>query len=258
MRRRWLSAIFPLLICVSTAKAGSTALVSIVIDDLGYNHALARQALDLPGPVSYSILPELPDSATLSRIAREKHRDVLLHIPMQAVGGQAMGPGGLSIDMSKEEIRKVVEADLATVPQAIGISNHMGSAFTSDLDAMRRFMGDMKEHHSLFFLDSLTTNETKARSVAAESGIPMIARDVFLDNDRTPEALETQFNLMLRIAEKYGRALAIAHPYPETLEFLEQRLHALKNGPVRLVPVSLLVKSSQEEKQYAQGPGTAR
>ncbi|MDX5152258.1 MAG: divergent polysaccharide deacetylase family protein, partial [Acidiferrobacterales bacterium] len=125
MPGRWLSAIFLLLIGISTAKAGNTALVSIVIDDLGYNHALARQALDLPGPVSYSILPELPDSATLARIAREKHRDVLLHIPMQAVGGQAMGPGGLSIDMSDTEIRNIVEADLATVPDAVGISNHM-------------------------------------------------------------------------------------------------------------------------------------
>jgi len=258
MPRRWLSAILLLLIGISTAKAGNTALVSIVIDDLGYNHALAQQALDLPGPVSYSILPELPDSATLARSAREKHRDVLLHIPMQAVGGQAMGPGGLSIDMSDEEIRKVVEADLATVPEAVGISNHMGSAFTGDLDAMRRFMGDMKEHENLFFLDSLTTNKTKARSVAMESGVPLIARDVFLDNERTPEALEAQFNLMLRIAEKYGRALVIAHPYPETLEFLEQHLHSLKDGPVRLVPVSLLVQSSQKEKQYAQGPGTAR
>ena len=258
MPRRWLSAILLLLIGISTAKAGNTALVSIVIDDLGYNHALAQQALDLPGPVSYSILPELPDSATLARTAREKHRDVLLHIPMQAVGGQAMGPGGLSIDMSNDEMRKVVEADLATVPEAVGISNHMGSAFTSDLNAMQRFMVDMKGHENLFFLDSLTTNKTKARSVTAEAGVPMIARDVFLDNERTPEALETQFNLMLRIAQKYGRALAIAHPYPETLEFLEQRLHSLKDGPVRLVPVSLLVQSSQKEKQYAQGPGTAR
>ena len=258
MPGRWLSALFLLLIVMPAVKAGNTALVSIIIDDLGYNHALARQALNLPGPVSYSILPELPDSATLARIAQEKHRDVLLHIPMQAMGGQAMGPGGLSTDMSGVEIGKILQADLATVPEAIGISNHMGSLFTSDLEAMRRFMTDMKTHKNLFFVDSLTTSETKAHSVAAESGIEIISRDVFLDNERTPEAIEAQFNLMLRIAEKYGRALAIAHPYPETLEFLEQRLHSLKNGPVRLVPISLLVKSSQKEKQYAQGPGTAR
>jgi len=255
---RWLSALFLLLIVIPTANAASTALVSIIIDDLGYNHALARQALNLPGPVSYSILPELPDSATLTRMAQEKHRDVLLHLPMQAVGGQAMGPGGLSVNMNSEEIGKILEADLATVPLAVGISNHMGSRFTSDAEAMRRFMHDMKSHSRLFFVDSLTTSKTKARSVAAETGIPLISRDVFLDNERTPEALEAQFNLMLRIAEKYGRALAIAHPYPETLEFLEQHLHSLKTGPVRLVPISLLIKSSQEEKQYAQGPGTAR
>jgi polysaccharide deacetylase 2 family uncharacterized protein YibQ len=258
MPGRWLAALILLLIVSPTVKAGNTALVSIIIDDLGYNHALAQQALNLPGPVSYSILPDLPDSATLARIAREKHRDVLLHIPMQAIGGQAMGPGGLTTDMSGEEIGKILAGDLATVPEAVGISNHMGSRFTGDVDAMRLFMADMKTYKNLFFVDSLTTNKTKARSVATESGIEIISRDVFLDNERTPEALEAQFNLVLRIAEKYGRALAIAHPYPETLEFLEQHLHSLKNGPVRLVPISLLVKSLQKEKQYAQGPGTAR
>jgi len=258
MPGRWLSALVLLLSVTPTAHAGNAALVSIIIDDLGYNHALAQQALNLPGPVSYSILPDLPDSVSLAKTAREKHRDVLLHIPMQAVGGQAMGPGGLSTDMNGEEIGRILATDLATVPEAVGISNHMGSRFTSDIDAMRLFMTDMKSHKNLFFVDSLTTNKTRARSVAAESGIEVISRDVFLDNERTPEALEKQFNLMLRIAEKYGRALAIAHPYPETLEFLEQHLHSLKNGPVRLVPISLLVKSSQKEKQYAQGPGTAR
>lgn len=247
-----------LSIAVSPVYADTTAYIAIIIDDLGYNRALAHRALDLPGPVSYSILPDLPESPLLAKLAREKHRDVLLHLPMEPVGEQAMGPGGIRTNMDDSEIAGILASDLATVPEAVGISNHMGSRFTSDLEAMRRFMAGMKTHQSLFFVDSMTTSKSKARTVATESGIAFISRDVFLDNDRSPEKIEARFDQMLRIAEKYGRAVAIAHPYPETLEFLEQRLHSLKDGPVRLVPVSLLVNSSQREKQYAQGPGSTR
>jgi len=254
---RWLALSF-LLFIPPAAQAANSALVSIIIDDLGYNQALAQRALNLPGPVSYSILPELSDSAMLARIAEEKHRDVLLHLPMQAIGGQAMGPGGLSTEMNNEAIKNILSSDLATVPNAVGISNHMGSLFTSDPDAMHKFMGDMKNYQNLFFLDSLTTSKSQARAVAEQNGIPFISRDVFLDNERTPEAIAAQFELTLKIAEKFGRAVAIAHPYPETLEFLEQNLHSLKNGSVRLVPISLLVKAAQSEKKYAQGPGTTR
>ena len=66
-------------------------------------------------------------------------------------------------------------------------------------------------------------------------------RDVFLDNDRGPAAIEKQYMELLGIAQERGYAIAIAHPYPETLEFLQQHLQALKDGPIRLVPVSLLL-----------------
>lgn len=241
----WLVAL--LLLASPPVHARPPALIAIIIDDIGYNDALAERALALPGPVSYSILPGLPNSARYADNAHARKRDVLLHMPMEPVGDQPMGPGGITVDMTPGEITAALDSGLQTVPGAIGVSNHMGSRFTGDREAMQRFLSSMKRHPGLFFLDSLTTPDTWVRPIAAQLQIPVLSRDIFLDNERSEEKISAQFDKLLVLAQKRGRALAIAHPYPETLEFLEQRLHALKTGPVRLVPVSLLLNRTPEK-----------
>ncbi len=249
MTGRWHKALLiALMFFPYVASAKPPALIAIVIDDLGYNAKLAQQALALPGPVSYGILPNLPESTELADKARAKYRDVLLHIPMEPIGDHAMGPGGLTTEMDTSELKKVLTETLASVPNAIGISNHMGSRFTGDREAMRRFMTTMQSHEKLIFVDSLTTGKSKVRFAATEADIPILSRDIFLDNERDTEKIGQQLDRLVRIAKKRGYALAIAHPYPETLEFLEQRLHDFKNGPVRLVPVSLLLSSPKRER----------
>lgn len=238
---RFLVLMLPVLPALPVTAAAPPAMIAIVIDDLGYNPQLARQAIDLPGPVSFGILPDLPQSRELADKAHGLHRDVLLHIPMEPVGDQLLGPGGLTTSMNEEEIGTTVTTSLASVPHAIGISNHMGSRFSADETAMRLFLSQFKNRPDLFYLDSLTTPKSQGRRLATELGIPVIVRDVFLDNDRGPAAIEKQYMELLGIAQERGYAIAIAHPYPETLEFLQQHLQALKDGPIRLVPVSLLL-----------------
>ena len=47
---------------------------------------------------------------------------------------------------------------------------------------------------------------------------------MFLDNERTTAAIDSAFHRALRLARKQGVALIIGHPYPQTLDYLEQRL----------------------------------
>ncbi len=54
-------------------------------------------------------------------------------------------------------------------------------------------------------------------------------------------AIARAWQLTLFIARKRGSALAIAHPYPETLALLETELSRLKSAGVRLVPPSELI-----------------
>src|SRR5690606_2541600 len=76
----------------------------------------------------------------------------------------------------------------------------------------------------LFFIDSRTTAQTQAAIAAGAAGVPHLSRQVFLDNQRTPEAIGQAFDQALAIARRTGTAVMIGHPYPQTIDYLERRL----------------------------------
>ncbi len=91
----------------------------------------------MPGAITYSILPHTPYGKTIAVKANAKHKDVMLHIPMEAENGKKLGPGGLTSTMKQHEITASLQASLAEIPFAIGINNHMGSHLTQLDEPMR-------------------------------------------------------------------------------------------------------------------------
>jgi hypothetical protein len=78
-------------------------------------------------------------------------------------------------------------------------------------------------------------------SVASESGIPAVKRDVFLDPDESPETVAREYERLKALARKNGLAVGIGHPYPATIELLEQRLPDLAAEGIELISISELV-----------------
>ena len=64
---------------------------------------------------------------------------------------------------------------------------------------------------------------------------------MFLDPDRTPDAIASQWNRLLGRARRNGFAIGIGHPYPATLELLERVLPEISADGVMLVPLSVLM-----------------
>jgi hypothetical protein len=162
------------------------------------------------------------------------------------------GPGVVLRSDTDEEIARTVIEDLSTVPGAVGINNHMGSAATADPRVMRAVVRVLAER-GLFLLDSRTTEATVARRVADEAGLPAISRHVFLDSVATPPAVARSYRELLAKAKRDGVALAIGHPYPATLDLLERELPLLAEQGIRLVRVSQLAsRSPKSEVRRAQ------
>jgi polysaccharide deacetylase 2 family uncharacterized protein YibQ len=235
---RYLSGVF-MLLSAGLAAAQATPRIAIIIDDLGYQLAAGRRAIELPGPVSYAILPATPSGRMLARAAHERGKEVLLHLPLEAVGHEGpVEPGGISLDMSRAAFHEAFDAALASVPYAVGVSSHRGSLLTRHPGHMQWLMQEIGAHNGLFFVDSYTTSASVAMQIASEYGIAATRRHVFLDSDRSPEAIAREFERLTQIARRQGIAIAIGHPYPETLSFLEARLAELDVFALRLVPVS--------------------
>lgn len=216
--------------------------VAIIIDDLGRSREEGLRVAALPGPVACAFLPHAPHTRELAKRVHATNKEVVLHLPMASVDHRPLDAGGLTLDMTQDELIRTLQEDLAAVPHVSGINNHMGSLLTRHPGHMMWLMHELRRHERLFFVDSRTTVATVARQMAQETGVPAVERDVFLDSDPEPEAIRAQFDRLLKLARKQGFALGIGHPYGSTLDLLESALYRLEEEGVRLVAVSELIE----------------
>ena len=220
----------------------ATASIALIIDDLGNQLHQGRQAVALPGPVACSFLPNAPYTRQLARLADAGNKEIMLHLPMQAVSDAAREPGELTLDMTQQQLMDTLQRHLAEVPKVSGINNHQGSLLTRHPGHMAWLMQGIIRHGPLFFVDSRTTTATVALQMANEYGVPGIERKVFLDNVLEPAAVLRQFRQLLASARANGTALGIGHPNPETLDLLARELPRLADYNVQLVPVRRLIE----------------
>jgi polysaccharide deacetylase 2 family uncharacterized protein YibQ len=225
-----------------------TPVIAIVLDDLGNNLAQGREALALQGELTYAFLPHTPYAAILSRQAHATARESIVHLPMQSLNNRALGQGGLTLDMDETELQHTLMGNLASVPFAVGSNNHMGSVLTGNMEVMSKLMGMLVERGDMYFLDSRTHESTVAEQAARQAGLPTSRRDVFLDTQRDQAYISDQLSLLLAKAKQQGSAVAIGHPYPETLAVLARRLPELDGLGVELVPLSRLIEQQITEK----------
>lgn len=241
IRKRALLAAAALLL-VAQSPASESARVAIIIDDLGYQLEAGRRAIELPGPLAYAILPATPRGEYLAQLARERGKEVLLHLPLAAAGPSgAAEPGGIVLEMSRAALRAAFARAMDSVPGAIGVSSHRGSLLTRHPGHMGWLMNEIAQRDGLFFIDSYTTHQSIALQMAREAGVAAAKRDVFLDHERDQPAVRRELERLKKLAREHGAAIAIGHPYPETLEVLEQVLPELADDGIELVPLSDLV-----------------
>lgn len=199
------------------------AYLSLIIDDLGQNPERDSRTLALPGPVTLAIMPDTPHATEFARQAHHARKTVMLHMPMDP----ATGPYAWHPELPLPELESRLNAALLKVPYAAGINNHMGSRMTAEPVAMTWLMEELQRRH-MFFVDSRTSAKTVAAAQAQRIGLASVSRDVFLDDERTAEAITRQLQTAIRLARKQGSAVVIGHPYPVTLDVLERELPKLK------------------------------
>lgn len=215
------------------------AKLAILIDDFGYRLHNENQVLQMPKAVSIAIFPNAPDTRVMMEKAHQQGREILIHLPMAPLSKQPLEKDTLTPSMSREEVKRIVDKAIASVPYAVGINNHMGSAMTSSLAGMENVMQAMNAHN-LFFLDSMTIGNTKSVQAAAGTRVRVIKRNVFLDDVQNEAEIRHQFERAIQLARRNGYAIAIGHPHPTTVRVLQQMLPNLPSDIVLVRPSDLL------------------
>ena len=217
--------------------------VAIVIDDMGYDMRRLRSLLDIDAQITVAVLPHLRFSREVAMEAYSRGWEVLLHMPMEPHNMEVNDPGegALLTAMDDAELRLKMNEGLDDVPYIIGVNNHMGSKFTEDSARIITVLGVVKER-GLFFLDSRTSPGSVAGTLAKEMGVGWVSRNVFLDNTRDEQYIRDRLDELVRIARKRGGAVAIGHPYPETIAALKSALGSMSFDGVEVVRLSELVE----------------
>jgi uncharacterized protein len=227
---------------VAAPAVQGRARIAIVIDDLGVDRRRTERTIALKGPLTLSFLAYAADLPHLTEAARRAGHELMVHVPMEPMShGEDMGPNGLAVSLSHDELLRRLRWDLDRFDGYVGINNHMGSRFTSDVQGMTAVMEELKVR-GLLFIDSRTIASTVAAERAQRLGVPNASRDVFLDNERDATAVAERLAVLEARARRQGSAIAIGHPHDGTLAELTLWLDTLASKGLVLVPVSAIVK----------------
>ena len=223
--------------------AATGARLAIILDDVAGDDSAASvdSIFALHYPLTLSVLPNHAHSAEIATEAHRRGYQVMLHLPMEAVGNERPEAGELHPGMPPAEVSKELSGMLASVPYASGVNNHQGSLATSNPQLMNELMPLLRDRN-LFFVDSRTTAATIAFDTARNDGVRTTFRNVpFLDDVRDVTAIRHQLSLAFKDAREKGEAIAIGHPHPETLRALAEMLPEAQASGIRLVHVSEVV-----------------
>ena len=84
-------------------------------------------------------------------------------------------------------------------------------------------------------MDSMTTSQSVGRQIGSMIGLPVLKRDVFLDNDDRPEAIREQVRMLASIARQRGYAIGIGHYHVHTIQVLNEEIPRLEAGGFDMV-----------------------
>ncbi len=199
--------------------------LAIIIDDTT-TKSQVKNIKSLGLNLTMSFLPpskRRPNSAKLA----SKEKFYMVHLPMEAMHFTAEEPSTLRVSDTKKDIEKRINYIIKLFPRVRYINNHTGSKFTSDELSVNKLITVLNKKH-IYFIDSRTTAKTKVPLVMKNFGLKYMARDVFLDHHQDKAYIKKQIKEAVRIAKKYGTAIAIGHPHKNTLLALKESKELLK------------------------------
>lgn len=217
--------------------------IGICIDDCGAVDPTQPsqpiyKMLRLPFKMTFAVLPYRSYTA---QTAEEIHRhggEVILHQPMAAITVPNPGAGGITANMTLEEVRNTVTTNLGLIPYVVGMNNHMGSLITQQRDKMQVCMEVLKSL-GYYFFDSRTITTSVAYDVAKEQGLLTGERDLFIDGNNTEQAKELIRSLALRALYAPNLPhLAIGHVRSSTADALVEMVPELEALGVEVWQIS--------------------
>lgn len=216
--------------------------VAIIISELGLSNAATTAAIQqMPADVTLAFSPYADGLDRWIGLARAAGHEVLINLPMEPINFPANDPGprALLTNLSAQQNLERLDWVLGRVSGYVGVTNHMGSRFTTMPDALKPVLATISER-GLMFIDSRASARSIAAKMASDMGLPRAINDRQIDQEASRLAIDNRLAEIERIAQDTGSALAMAEPYPVTLERLSEWLRTLDTKGLVLAPVTAM------------------
>ncbi len=230
---------------VQQVLAPSKSDVAIVIDDFGGNAKGIREMMELPFPLTFAVMPFEEHSREQAEAAVSRNFEVIVHMPFEAFHAQAgwYGKKHISTSSPNSEIRRLIEEAFQILPMATGMSNHMGSKATADPRIMAAVLEETARLNRFFF-NSKTAYHSPIARLTASLGLPYLERDLFLDQQASPQYIHEQLQELIDLSRRKGVAVGIGHvgtSGPVLAEILKREIPRYRMQGIRLVRLSELL-----------------
>ncbi len=225
------------------ADRSQRSRISIVVAGMGLSRSATIAAIQqLPGTVTLAFAPFASDLEAWIEQARAAGHEVMLQLPMEPYDYPVNDPGPYTLltSLSVEDNIERLEWLLSRFTGYVGVTNYMGSRFTSSPQHVRPILEVLKQR-GLMFLDSRSSRNSVAAGIADEIELARALNNRFLDNVASRAAIDARLDDIERIAKATGYAIGIGFPYPVTIERVAAWAAMLEGKNLVLTPVSALV-----------------
>lgn len=217
------------------------ARIAIVLDDWGYNQENLASLKQIPYPLTLAVLPNLSFSRSVGVYGHSLGKQIILHLPMEPHESVNLEKNTIMTFMDDKHIEEILAQDLGSIPYVRGVSNHMGSKAVENKNTIFAVFKEIRKR-KLFFLDSYVSLKSVCYENALSLRLPIVKRDIFIDNESDPSLIRRQLYKLRAKALKQGCAVGIGHDRKNTLLVLREVMPEMEDEGYKFVFVSDLVR----------------
>lgn len=224
--------------------SSSQPIIAIVISGLGLNNA-TQNAFRLEEHFTFSLSPYGKEAAMWANQARNSGHEILADLPMQTQDYPATDPGpdGLLTTLKPEENKERLHRVMAKFPGYVGLFSTPGAAIPAGI--VQNALSDIGARGLLLLEMPADASAQLTPTQREKIGLLSLTADKLLDADLNETRIQAKLVELVLLAKKKGYAVGVAHPYPLTLQILQQWQKTLEGQGVRLAPLSAIAERIQ-------------
>ena len=213
--------------------------IAVVLTGLGLSQAATNAAIGLPGAVSLSFAPYAANLNEWAIRARTAGHEILLDLPTEPQDYPTDDPGPHTLLTSLNPSDNVARLEwlLGRFVGYVGVIDWMGAKFARSAEALRPVLAALKSR-GLMVVYSRTSEASRVFELAGQVGLARAVANAEIDTLASRDAIDRQLIALEREARASGYALAVARPYPVTIERLSLWARSLEDRGFVLAPVS--------------------